>query len=153
MSIHHSDVTSIDPVVLYKILMLRTGVFIHEQKIVDEPEIDGRDLEPATVLFWVEDNDAVVATLRVLDGSPHPHIGRVATLASARGRGVAGRLLTAVLEYYPMKVEISAQAYLEQWYQKFGFERTGPNYDEAGIDHVPMIRPQTSILSNSPDGQ
>jgi ElaA protein len=121
-------------------------VFIHEQKIVDEPEIDGRDLEPATMLFWVQEADTVLATLRVLDESPHAHIGRVATLASARGRGIAGRLLIAVLEYYPATVEISAQAYLEHWYEKFGFERTGQNYVEAGIDHLPMIRPGTSAL-------
>lgn len=147
MSIHHSDVVSIDPVVLYKILMLRTEVFIHEQKVVDEPEIDGRDLEPTTMLFWVEDGDTVLATLRVLDESPSAHIGRVATAASARGRGIAGRLLTAVLDHYPATVEISAQAYLEKWYERFGFERTGPNYDEAGIDHLPMVRPGASALT------
>ncbi|MBD0862631.1 GNAT family N-acetyltransferase [Gordonia sp. zg691] len=143
MPIRHATVASIDPVVLYKILKLRTDVFIHEQKIVDEPEIDGRDLEPTTTLFWIEEDDTVLATLRFLDESPYPHIGRVATKASARGRGLAGRLLTAVLDRYPGPIEISAQAYLEQWYGKFGFERTGPNYIEAGIDHLPMIRPGT----------
>lgn len=140
MSIHHAPVASIDPVVLYKIMMLRTAVFVHEQKIVDEPELDGLDLADTTTLFWYEENDSVIATLRVLDEPPHAHIGRVATAASARGRGVAGQLMTAVLEQCTGTVEISAQAYLEQWYAKFGFERVGPNYLEAGIDHLLMVR-------------
>ncbi|WP_456697239.1 GNAT family N-acetyltransferase [Aeromicrobium sp. P5_D10] len=30
---------------------------------------------------------------------------------------------------------------MEKWYESFGYARTGPDFDEAGIDHVPMTRP------------
>ena len=35
---------------------------------------------------------------------------------------------------------LSAQAYLEAWYESMGYRRTGENFDDAGIDHVPMAR-------------
>ncbi len=82
-----------------------------------------------------------MATLRVLDDGPTIHIGRVATARHARGRGHAARLIDAVIgDFPPRPIEISAQAYLEEWYGRWGFRRTGPNYLEAGIDHVPMRR-------------
>ncbi|WP_346764626.1 GNAT family N-acetyltransferase [Rhodococcus sp. HNM0569] len=131
----------IAPATLYRILALRNDVFVHEQRIVDERELDDLDLEPTTTLYWAERDGAVLATLRVL-ASPGDvvHIGRVATARAARGRGVAGALLTAALEDVDGPVEISAQAYLERWYGRFGFRTTGPGYLEAGIDHVPMRR-------------
>ncbi|GGG16627.1 ElaA protein [Rhodococcoides trifolii] len=140
MAVYRSPVATIDPVALYKILRLRTEVFVHEQRIVDEQELDGRDLEDTTTLYWYEEDGSVLATLRVLDEVPHTHIGRVATAASARGRGIGGRLLTAALEQCSGTVDISAQAYLERWYEAFGFVRVGSNYTEAGIDHVAMTR-------------
>ena len=79
--VRHSTVAEIDPVSLYGILRLRTAVFVHEQRIVDEEEIDGRDLEPTTTLYWIEEDGVVSATLRVLADGPVAHIGRVATAA------------------------------------------------------------------------
>jgi ElaA protein len=35
---------------------------------------------------------------------------------------------------------LHAQAHLERWYESFGYHRTGENFDDAGIDHVPMAR-------------
>ncbi|MEE2058413.1 GNAT family N-acetyltransferase [Rhodococcus artemisiae] len=137
-AIKHGPLAAIDPVTLYKILMLRTEVFVHEQRIVDEPELDGVDLEPFTELYWIEENDAVVATLRLIDDGNPAHIGRVATARSARGRGLAADLIEAALSANSTAVEISAQAHLESWYERFGFTRTGANYIEAGIDHLPM---------------
>lgn len=120
-------------------MALRVAVFVHEQRIVDEIELDGADLAPTTELFWMADDDGeVTATLRVLVDDA-VHIGRVATAATARGRGHAGQLITAALQAYPGAVEISAQAHLEQWYGRFGFVRTGGNYLDAGIPHVRML--------------
>lgn len=143
-TIGHATVRNADPTVLYRILRLRTQVFVHEQRIVDEEEIDGRDLENTTTLFWTEENGAdgtteVLATLRLLQDGIPAHVGRVATAQQARGRGLAADLVRAALEHAGTDVAISAQAYLEGWYGRLGFVRTGGNYLEAGIDHVPML--------------
>ncbi|MFC9787768.1 GNAT family N-acetyltransferase [Rhodococcus sp. NPDC127528] len=140
-TVHHARLAATDPATLYRIMMLRTAVFVHEQGVVSEPELDGRDLHASTTLFWTEEDGQVVATLRVLADEPTVHIGRVATAVTARGRGIAGELLATALASIPGEVDISAQAYLESWYGRFGFRRTGPNFSEAGIDHVPMRRP------------
>ncbi|MFW0872415.1 GNAT family N-acetyltransferase [Rhodococcoides corynebacterioides] len=143
-TIGRATVRDADPAVLYRILRLRTQVFVHEQRIVDDEEIDGRDLEETTTLFWVEENGAdgtteVLATLRLLQDDLPAHVGRVATAQQARGRGLAADLVRAALEHAGTDVAISAQAYLEGWYGRLGFVRTGENYLEAGIDHVPML--------------
>lgn len=84
-SIRSATLDRIDPATLYRIAQLRTDVFVYEQGIVSEPELDGLDLEPTTTLYWAQVEGDVVATLRVLDDGPTIHIGRVATVRHARG--------------------------------------------------------------------
>ncbi|MGY4785714.1 hypothetical protein ACVH9Z_38335, partial [Rhodococcus opacus] len=89
-TLHHATLDRIDPATLYRIMVLRTDVFVFEQGIVSEPELDGRDLEPTTTQFWAEEDGEVLATLRVLADEPTLHLGRVATAAPAPGGGGAG---------------------------------------------------------------
>ena len=138
-SLHHAPLAGVEPSTLYRIMALRVAVFVHEQKIVDEVELDGADLLATTELFWIQDEHGeVLATLRVLVEDT-VHIGRVATAGQGRGRGYAGELVEAALKAYPGVVEISAQAHLEKWYGRFGFVRVGEQYLEAGIPHVKML--------------
>lgn len=128
------------PFELYGLCRLRVDVFVVEQEC-PYPELDGRDAEPSTVHLWFEEDGAVLATIRVLDDGDTRAIGRVATTASARGRGLAARLMAegiALCVGHP--VTLGAQAYLEGWYERFGFRRSGPGYVEDGIPHVPMRR-------------
>jgi ElaA protein len=37
-------------------------------------------------------------------------------------------------------VVLDAQSYLQDWYVRFGFVRTGPEFLDDGIPHVPMRR-------------
>src|SRR3954462_10119303 len=71
---------------------LRVDVFVVEQQC-PYPELDGRDAEPATVHLWFEEDGDVLATIRVLDDGGSRAIGRVATAVTARGRGLAARLI------------------------------------------------------------
>ena len=90
---------------------------------------------------WFEEDGAVLACIRVLDDGDTRAIGRVATAPSARGRGLAARLMEegiALCDGFP--VTLGAQAYLEGWYERFGFRRSGEGYVEDGIPHVPMRR-------------
>ena len=87
--------------------------------------------------------DARVAhALRLLaeEGSAY-RIGRVATHRAHRGRGYAAALVDEALRRVGQApVELDAQAYLERWYARFGFRRTGPDFLEDGIPHLPMRR-------------
>ncbi|MBM6403041.1 GNAT family N-acetyltransferase [Phycicoccus sp. CSK15P-2] len=126
-------------VVLHELLRLRQDVFVLEQECL-YPDIDGRDLEPGALQFWAEGEDGgVTATLRVLDdGGGVVRVGRVATARAARGAGVAAALVQAVLAATRGPVVLDAQAHLEHWYARFGFERDGAEFLEDGISHVPM---------------
>lgn len=140
--IRRSPVAAIDPLTLYRILWLRVSVFVVEQEAA-YPEIDGRDIEPGAELLWVEDAGEVVATLRLLREPDAMRIGRVATAPSGRGRGLAADLMRAGMrrcaEVAPgAPIDVDAQMQLERWYGRFGFVRSGDEFTEDGIPHIPM---------------
>ncbi len=129
----------LDPVTLYRILELRTVVFVVEQECA-YPELDGRDLEPGTRHVWVADGDDVIAVARVLTEADRYRIGRVATRADHRGGGLAATVMKRALELCTGPIVLDAQSYLVDWYAQFGFEPSGAEFVEDGIPHVPMIR-------------
>jgi ElaA protein len=141
--IREARFAELTPAELYGLLRLRVDVFVVEQNC-PYPELDGRDTEPGAVHLWVADDDdptggTVLATIRVLENGEDRAIGRVATAASARGRGLSALLVRRGIELCAGRtVDIGAQAYLETWYERFGFRRSGPDYLEDGIPHLPM---------------
>ncbi|HLT61198.1 MAG TPA: GNAT family N-acetyltransferase [Microlunatus sp.] len=125
---------------LHDLLRLRVDVFVVEQDC-PYPEIDGRDTDPATEHLWVEVDGEVAACLRILDDGVTARIGRVATAQEQRGQGYAAQLMRMALgRIGDRPTVLEAQAYLEEWYGQFGFVRTGEDYLEDGILHVPMVR-------------
>lgn len=133
----------IDPAKLYALLRLRQDVFIVEQA-APYHDLDGRELEPDAVLHWAEDETegeggAPLATVRVLhEPGGVVRIGRVATAAAARGRGLGAALMRAALDATEGPVVLDAQAQLEGWYAAFGFRVSGEPFAEDGIPHLPM---------------
>jgi len=130
----------LSPFEVYGLCRLRVDVFVVEQEC-PYPELDGRDLEPATVHLWLESGKEIAATIRVLDDGDSRAIGRVATAAGFRGQGLAARLIEEGIRLCgDAPITLGAQAHLESWYERFGFRRSGPGYVEDGIPHVPMRR-------------
>src|SRR5699024_7167481 len=72
----NSHLSAIDPRTLYKILQLRTDVFVVEQNC-PYPELDGRDLEPNCELLWATVDGKIAGTTRILHDSDALRIGRV----------------------------------------------------------------------------
>ncbi|WP_129661868.1 GNAT family N-acetyltransferase [Rothia uropygialis] len=135
----------LDPRTTYELARLRYQVFTMGQGITSEQDLDGKDLEPGTTTYWIEVDGLPVSTLRVLvQPSGNPAIGRVATSPSHRGEGLAGTLMEAAVSDNAHKlIDLHAQAYLEKWYEGFGFVRAAHPDTEAGIPHIPMHRPTT----------
>ncbi len=130
---------AVPPLTMYDILRLRVDVFVVEQRC-PYPELDGRDTEPTAVHWWATTDGSVLATCRLLaDEAGDGHIlGRVAAHASARGGPVATDLVESALGSVAGPVSIGAQTPLEGWYARFGFARSGADYVEDGILHLPM---------------
>lgn len=129
----------------YDVWRLRQQVFVVEQDC-PFPDLDGRDLEEGTRHVVLLDDDgpdqAVLGTLRVLDDADAARIGRVVVAPTARGRGLAALMMDEAMGLCgDREVRLDAQTGLADFYGAYGFEVTGPAFDEDGIMHVPMARP------------
>lgn len=129
---------------LYSILQLRAEVFVVEQDCAYQ-DLDNHD-QPALHVMCVE-NGSLLAYCRVLPaGEKYAEwsIGRVVTSPAARGRGLGQQLtqqaIAAVGKAGGKSIRISAQAYLEKFYQGHGFASVSAPYDEDGIPHIEMLR-------------
>ncbi len=126
---------------LYEILRCRSEVFIMEQDCVYQ-DLDGID-QKSTHLYAEEDGK-IVSYLRVIDAGvkyPAASIGRVITMKEGRGRGLATMLIGEALEIAREKwdvVEIEAQAYLREYYERFGFVEISDVYMYEGLPHISM---------------
>jgi ElaA protein len=130
----------LDVATLYALLKVRVDVFVVEQEC-PYPELDDRDLESGTRHVWVESPEGPLAYLRILDDGDATRIGRVLVLSQVRGSGVANRLMEVALDQIGDRPSVlDAQSYLERWYTRFGYVRTGDEFVEDGIPHVPMRR-------------
>jgi len=125
----------------YDVWRLRQQVFVVEQDC-PYPDLDGRDLEASTRhLVLLDEEDAVVGTLRVLDDGGWSRIGRVVVAPTARGRGLATVMMDEAMALCgDGEVRLDAQTGLTAFYEGYGFVVTGPEFDEDGIMHVPMAR-------------
>jgi len=138
--LHTAPFAELDAATLYRILQLRSEIFVVEQNCV-YLDLDGLDPAPGTRHLWIERAGQVTAYIRILDMDRTPQIGRVVTAPAARGTGLAGRLISEALRLIGDKPSIlHAQAHLGKYYAKFGYEQNGPEYVEDGIPHIPMIR-------------
>jgi ElaA protein len=147
MDVRDAAFDELDLRTLYQILALRSQVFVVEQDCV-YLDPDGRDVEPTARQLWAEREGTVLATARLLhEADGVVRIGRIATHRHARGEGLAGALVRRALELAgDAAAVLAAQTYLEQWYAGFGFVRTGDDFIEDGIAHLPMRRSGPRIL-------
>jgi ElaA protein len=134
---------------LYEVLAQRQQVFVLEQQCLYN-DFDGLDQQAHHLLGWrsVDGRRELAAYLRCLaPGAKYAEmsLGRVLTTSAARGSGAGRELLARGIEcaerQHPgHRIRIGAQAYLERFYQSFGFKTISEPYDEDGIMHVDMLR-------------
>lgn len=119
---------------------LRKEVFVWEQKVPEEEELDSYDLT-ATHYVAVAEGD-VVATLRLITQPEHMKIGRVAVHQAWRGRGVARKLIEKAMADARAKGQerfyLTAQSDKLGLYEKLGFVAFGPEFMDGGMPHRAM---------------
>jgi ElaA protein len=125
----------------YDVWRLRQQVFVVEQGS-PYPDLDGRDREPATRHLLVRRDGELVGYARVLDDGGRARIGRVVVAPAARRQGLADQLVRTALEVIgDSEIRLDAQTGLRDWYASYGFEVSGPEFDDDGVYHIPMTRP------------
>lgn len=131
---------------LYALLALRSEVFVVEQRSL-YLDADGYDAG-CFHLLGLTPEGRLGAYLRVLPPGlkyREPSIGRVVTAPWARRQGLGRELFARGVAFldalHPgVPIRIGAQAYLQRFYEGFGFVREGEVYDEDGIPHIDMRR-------------
>jgi ElaA protein len=128
---------------LYELLQFRQAIFVVEQAS-PYADLDGRDARAEHLLL--RRGGSLIGCLRLIEPDPLVRVGRVAVAAIERGHGIARAMMEAALEraaqVYPHRdVAVSAQLYLEPFYQSLGFVTVSAPYDDYGVPHIDMIGP------------
>ena len=124
-------------------LQIRFAVFVEEQKVPADEEIDDYDSDALHLVAVADEDKAIIGTLRIVDkGEGIAKIGRVAVLSAYRGRGVGHTLMRQALSEARKTgatfVLLDAQVFVIPFYARLGFVAEGPVFDDAGIPHRRM---------------
>lgn len=128
---------------LDKCLFVRREVFINEQNISIDEEIDNFDIidDTKVIHFYLTVNDTLAGCCRILKVNEQIKIGRVAILKDFRSQGLAQKMLNEVESYFGNGSYIlEAQLYVVSLYEKVGYEKIGDIFLDAGIEHIKMVK-------------
>ena len=125
---------------------LRTEVFVNEQDVPKELELDEKDNSEHTIHIGYFNGDELIGIARLIDIDKEViHIGRVAIDKHHRGKGIGHKLILGCEDIAKrvlnrdFNIELSAQVYVETFYKKLGYNRINNNiYIDAGIEHIDM---------------
>ena len=125
---------------------LRTEVFVNEQNVPIELELDEKDNSEYSIHIGYFKDDKLIGIARLIDMDKEViHIGRVAIDKNHRGEGIGYKLILGCENIAKnvlnkdFTIELGAQLYAENFYKKLGYNRVNDNiYIEAGIEHIDM---------------
>ena len=117
---------------------VRTLVFIQEQQVPAELEMDGKDANCHHVKA-VNSKGKVIGTARLL---PNHYIGRMCVLKQYRNKGIGGKMLDYFIKLAHKEnidcLMLNAQITALPFYQQYGFVADSKVFIEADIEHVHM---------------
>ena len=125
---------------LEQVFNIRKNVFIEEQNVPTEIEMDEFDNIAEHFIAYLNDKPIGCARIRFND---HLKLERIAIIKEYREKGF-GTQLTKYLIKYSLKrnesdIIMHSQYYAKDFYKKFGFVEVGEPFYEAGIKHIKMI--------------
>ena len=137
---HFNDLTNRE---LYDMLQLRAEIFVVEQTCIYN-DLDGLDKD--AVHLVIKKEDEIMGCSRLLQpGTRFPDfsIGRVVVKKNMRGTGLGIQMMEEAKKYMIEKwnaknIKVSAQKYLQKFYEDLGFSVVTEEYLEDGIPHVGM---------------
>jgi predicted GNAT family N-acyltransferase len=124
---------------------IRLEVFVDEQKVPVEEEMDEFENNSLHYLARVDGQAAGTARWRVTDKGIK--LERFAVKKNFRRSGVGSALMKCILEEINKSPDLNKrEIYLHSQltamplYTKFGFTKTGNMFEEAGIKHYKMVK-------------
>ncbi|WP_078550680.1 GNAT family N-acetyltransferase [Litchfieldia alkalitelluris] len=121
---------------------VRREVFVSEQQVPEELEIDEFDDTATHIVLYDNESPVGAGRFRIIDGIGKAE--RICVLASHRKHG-AGRLIMdkiedAAKEQELHKLKLNAQTHAEPFYLRLGYKTVSDVFMDAGIPHVTMIK-------------
>ncbi|KPB03574.1 GNAT family N-acetyltransferase [Bacillus sp. CHD6a] len=122
---------------------VRKIVFVEEQHVPLEEEIDQYEEDSTHFVLYDEDQAVGAGRFRIVEGIGK--VERICVLPSYRTSKGAGRLIMNTIEEYAMTKEmhvlkLNAQTHAEAFYAKLGYETISDIFMDAGIPHVTMTK-------------
>ena len=122
-------------------LDLRRTVFIEEQNVPENEEVDGDDPDCDHILLTVSDIPVGAARLKYYND--FIKVQRVCVLKNYRGQGIGSKIINFIIRHVEKNdirssVRLGSQIHALEFYKRLGFIEFGEEYLDAGILHKDM---------------
>ena len=122
-------------------LDLRRTVFIEEQNVPENEEVDGDDPDCDHILLTVSDIPVGAARLKYYND--FIKVQRVCVLKNFRGQGIGSKIINFIIRHVEKNdirssVRLGSQIHALEFYKRLGFIEFGEEYLDAGILHKDM---------------
>jgi len=119
---------------------IRKTVFVEEQKVPFELEIDEFENDSDHFVLYSNGTPIGAGRFRVLDGKGK--IERICVLSDKRGSGAGNKIMNEI-EHYAKEsgigvLKLNAQTYAIPFYEKLGYSVVSDEFLDAGIPHKTM---------------
>ena len=125
---------------------VRRKVFVDEQQVPEEEEIDHLESEATHFLLYCNHEPAGAGRFRVVDG--YGKVERICIIKEYRGTG-AGKAVMDKIEAFALnkglnQLKLNAQTHAIPFYSKLGYKVVSEEFLDAGIPHKTMMKNQKS---------
>ncbi|MRG87103.1 GNAT family N-acetyltransferase [Salinibacillus xinjiangensis] len=121
---------------------VREIVFIHEQHVSPELEMDEHDQSATHFVGYVKGEPLAASRLRYVD--EYGKLERICVLQEHRGKHYGNQIIEAMEEEIKrnsyQKAKLNAQTHAEGFYKALGYETISDEFMDAGIPHVTMVK-------------
>lgn len=121
---------------------VRRTVFIDEQNVPEEEELDEHEGEAIHFVLYLEGSPIGAGRFRFVDG--FGKVERICVLKEARKTGAGKRIMKGIEDYAFQKdihkLKLNAQTHAIPFYGDLGYEIVSEEFMDAGIPHKTMIK-------------
>ncbi|EKN68811.1 GCN5-like N-acetyltransferase [Neobacillus bataviensis LMG 21833] len=121
---------------------VRKIVFVEEQNVPLEEEIDQYEDDATHFVMYQEDSPVAAGRFRVVDG--YGKVERICVMKEARKTGAGKAIMNEIQSYALMqglhKLKLNAQTHAIPFYAGLGYEVVSEEFLDAGIPHKTMIK-------------
>ena|SRR5690625_4057165 len=121
---------------------VRTIVFIEEQNVPVEEEMDRFDKDAIHLVGYIQEKPIAASRLRWIDN--YGKLERLCILKEHRGKSYGTKMIqkmeTETLKNGFNQTKLNAQTHAIKFYEQLGYKVISEEFIDAGIPHVTMVK-------------